>query len=98
MERNRKNVILACLVATNFASTSIVAGEIIVYDPVGGTTTSGVTTIAVTLNDTVNGIIIDFPASSLAPNSSILGNNITIKKQTLILLILSLADALAVKP
>ncbi len=33
-KETEKNVILACLVATNFDSTSIVAGEIIVYDPV----------------------------------------------------------------
>ncbi|PPB71487.1 autotransporter outer membrane beta-barrel domain-containing protein [Campylobacter hyointestinalis] len=46
MERNRKNVILACLVATNFASTSIVAGENITYDPknVGGTWTNPAST------------------------------------------------------
>ncbi|CAM2775065.1 putative high-molecular-weight surface-exposed protein [Campylobacter hyointestinalis] len=72
MERNRKNVILACLVATNFASTSIVAGEIIVYDHVGGTTTLGIAPKSII--STGGGFI----PNTIAPRSSISNNIVTV--------------------
>lgn len=71
-KETEKNVILACLVATNFASTSIVAGEIIVYDPVGGTTTLGIAPKSIM--STGGGFI----PNTIAPRSSISNNIVTV--------------------